>query len=215
MLAVTLLLCPLTALAQVDQHFLVTRVVDGDTVDVERIGRLRLIGVDTPETVDPRRPVQFFGKEASDFLKKMLDGRKVRLEYDQTRKDAYNRTLAYLFLPDGTLVNAEIIRQGYGFALTRFPFRRLEEFRRLEQEAREAGRGLWAPERVIEVPSRRLDATPASSPRAATVYVTRTGTKYHAAGCRHLARSQIPMALADAARQFGLCAVCGPPRVSR
>lgn len=121
----------------------VERVVDGDTVILERLGRVRLIGVNTPETVDPRRPVERFGAEASVFLKELLTGARVRVEYDQERTDRYGRTLAYLFLPDGTFVNEEIIRRGYGFAYTRFPFRYLERFRQREREAREAGAGLW------------------------------------------------------------------------
>ena len=68
----------------------VVRVVDGDTLDVERIGVVRLIGVDTPETVDPRKSVQYFGRDASDFLTKLVDGKRVRLEYDQQRKDTFN-----------------------------------------------------------------------------------------------------------------------------
>jgi micrococcal nuclease len=123
--------------------FEVQRVVDGDTVVLERIGRVRLIGVDTPESVDPRRPVERFGREASEFLKRLAGGRRVRLEYDQTRKDRYDRTLAYLFLEDGTFVNEEIIRRGFGFAYTRYPFRYLERFRRAEREARRARVGLW------------------------------------------------------------------------
>ncbi len=74
----------------------------------------------------------------------MVQGKRVRLEYDWERRDKYGRTLAYFYLEDGTFLNSEIIRQGYGFAYTRFPFKYLEEFRKLEQEAREAGRGLWA-----------------------------------------------------------------------
>ncbi len=121
----------------------VTRVVDGDTIILNGRERVRLIGVDTPETVDPRRPVQYFGKEASAFTKRMVEGKKVRLEYDQTRKDRYGRTLAYVYLEDGTFLNAEIVKQGYGHAYTRFPFRYLEDFRRYESEARKAGKGLW------------------------------------------------------------------------
>ena len=121
----------------------VTRVVDGDTIILDGNERVRLIGVDTPETVDPRRPVQYFGKEASAFTKRMVEGKKVRLEFDQTRKDRYGRTLAYIYLEDGTHLNAEIVKRGYGHAYTRFPFRYLEEFRRYQREAREAGRGLW------------------------------------------------------------------------
>ena len=123
---------------------LVERVIDGDTVVVRGVGRVRLIGVDTPETVDPRRPVEFFGREASAFTKRLLEGQQVRLEYDRERTDRYGRTLAYVYLRDGTFANAEIVRRGYGHAYTRFPFRHLDRFRRLEREAREAGRGLWA-----------------------------------------------------------------------
>ena len=125
---------------------MVERVVDGDTIIVAGVGRVRLIGVDTPETVDPRRPVQFFGREASAFARHLLEGKRVRLEFDQRRTDRYGRTLAYVWLPDGPMANAEIIRLGFGHAYTRFPFRYLEEFRRLEREARLAGHGLWGAE---------------------------------------------------------------------
>ena len=119
------------------------RVVDGDTIIVRGVGRVRLIGVDTPETVHPRRPVECFGKEASAFAQRLLHAQRVRLEYDQERTDRYGRTLAYVYLSSGTLANAEIIRQGYGHAYTRFPFRYLDEFRQYEREARQGGRGLW------------------------------------------------------------------------
>jgi micrococcal nuclease len=120
------------------------RAVDGDTLELDGGERVRLIGVDTPETVDPRRPVQYFGKEASAFTRRMAQGRSVRLEYDQDTRDRYGRTLAYVYLEDGTFLNAEIIRQGYGHAYTRFPFRYQDQFLALEREAREQERGLWA-----------------------------------------------------------------------
>jgi micrococcal nuclease len=123
---------------------LCVRAVDGDTLELDGGERVRLIGVDTPETVDPRRPVQYFGKEASAFTHRMAQGRSVRLEYDQDTRDRYGRTLAYVYLQDGTFLNAEIIRQGYGHAYTRFPFRYQAEFLALEREARAQGRGLWA-----------------------------------------------------------------------
>jgi len=183
----------------------VERVVDGDTIVVHGVGLVRLIGVDTPETVDPRKPVEFFGKEATAFTSRLVLGKTVRLEYDWERKDKYGRTLAYVYLPDGTLLNAEILRQGYGHAYTQYPFKLLEEFRALEREAREAGRGLWA----APTASSRV-ATPRDDP-STTVYVTRTGTRYHRAGCRHLARSQIPMSLAEAMKRYTPCQVCKPP----
>jgi len=120
-----------------------TRVADGDTIILDGYERVRLIGVDTPEISHPRKPVQFFAKKASEFTRKLVLNKKVRLEYDQERKDKYGRTLAYVFLEDGTFLNAEIIKQGYGFAYTRYPFKYLEEFRKYEREARESGRGLW------------------------------------------------------------------------
>lgn len=119
------------------------RVVDGDTIVLDSNERVRLIGVDTPETVHPSKPVEFFGKEASAFTKRTVEGKKVRLEYDWQRKDKYGRTLAYVYLSDGTFLNAEIIKQGYGHAYTKFPFKYLETFRKYEREAREQGRGLW------------------------------------------------------------------------
>ncbi len=122
------------------------RVVDGDTIDVNIRGkkeRVRLIGVDTPETKHPKKPVQRFGKEAYLFTKEIVEKKEVRLEFDQQRRDKYGRLLAYVYLMDGTFLNAEIIKQGYGFAYTRYPFKYLEEFRGYEREARENKRGLW------------------------------------------------------------------------
>ena len=202
----TLLLICLSLLPAVAQAQVVTRVVDGDTIIVWSVGSVRLIGVDTPETVGPRKPVQYFGAEASAFTKSLAQDKTVRLEYDTQRTDKYDRTLAYVYLPDGALLNAEIIRQGYGHAYTVFPFRYVDQFRGYEREAREARRGLWATAAVAPV-----SATPAAASPDEVVYVTRTGTKYHRAGCRHLARSQIPMALKDAVKQFGPCSVCQPP----
>ena len=123
-----------------------TRVIDGDTIVVDIKGKqekVRLIGVDTPETKHPKKPVERFGKEAYLFTKEMVEGKEVRLESDQQRRDRYGRLLAYVYLMDGTFLNAEIIKQGYGFAYTRYPFKYLEKFRGYEREARENKRGLW------------------------------------------------------------------------
>jgi len=120
------------------------RVVDGDTLVLDGDERIRLIGVDTPESVDPRRPVEQFGKEAAAFTRRLAEGRRVRLEFDQERRDHYGRTLAYVYLEDGTFLNAVIIRQEYGHAYTRFPFRYSDDFRAYEREARTQRRGLWA-----------------------------------------------------------------------
>ncbi|MFH1800605.1 MAG: thermonuclease family protein [Candidatus Omnitrophota bacterium] len=122
----------------------VARCVDGDTIKLSNGEKVRLIGVDTPELHHPSKPVQYFAEEAYQFVKKLMEGKEIRLEYDWEKKDKYGRTLAYVYRDsDGLFLNAEIIKQGYGFAYTRFPFKRLEEFRKLEQEAREKQLGLW------------------------------------------------------------------------
>ena len=141
------LIIPFTVIAQ-DYH-ICSRAVDGDTIIVNIDGkkeRVRLIGVDTPETKHPKKPVEYYGKEASAFTKQRVEGKKVRLEYDQQRRDKYGRLLAYVYLEDATFLNAEIIKQGYGFAYTRFPFKYLDDFREYEKEARENKRGLWSGE---------------------------------------------------------------------
>ncbi len=121
----------------------VLRVIDGDTLELSGGERVRLIGIDTPETVHPNKPVEYFGKEASQFTKTMVEGINVKLKFDQQLRDKYGRLLAYVFLEDGTFLNAEIIKQGYGHAYTRFPFKYLEEFREYERAAREHNKGLW------------------------------------------------------------------------
>ncbi|MDB5164188.1 MAG: hypothetical protein JWS12_806 [Candidatus Saccharibacteria bacterium] len=126
----------------------VTEFVDGDTIGVNMNGngeKVRLIGVDTPETHDPRKPVQCFGLAAASFTKQLIGKSAVRLEADpiNTNRDRYNRLLRYVYLPDNRLVNAEIIKQGYGFAYLSFPFTKADEFRQYETNARSANLGLW------------------------------------------------------------------------
>lgn len=127
----------------------VTEFADGDTIQVDMNGHtetIRFIGVDTPETQDPRTSVQCFGRAASDFTKNLIGTNDVRLEADptNTNRDRYNRLLRYVYLPDGRLVNSEIIRAGYGFAYVLFPFEKMEEFRAYENQAREQNAGLWS-----------------------------------------------------------------------
>lgn len=120
------------------------RVIDGDTIVLDGGERVRMIGVDTPEKNDARPEVRRLAAVATEFTGRLCARQLVRLEYDFQRYDRYGRTLAYVYREDGTFVNAEIVRQGYGFAYTRFPFRYLEDFRAYEREARAARRGLWA-----------------------------------------------------------------------
>ena len=128
----------------------VVRVVDGDTVDVLLNGetvRVRLIGINTPETVDPRKPVECFGKEASARAKELFEGKEVQMETDpsQSLYDKYGRLLTYLFLPDGTNVNELMIREGYAHEYTyHLPYKYQQDFKAAEKEARLSARGLWA-----------------------------------------------------------------------
>jgi len=131
----------------------VVAVVDGDTLRVSLPGgtrTVRLLGVDTPELGREDRVAEYLAQEAAAFTRDLAHGRSVRLETDPEAdtQDVYGRALRYVFLPDGRLLNAMIIAEGFGHADTRFPFARLEEFRELEREARESGRGLWDPDAV-------------------------------------------------------------------
>ena len=106
--------------------------MDGDTVVLLVDGvpvKVRLIGIDTPETVHPSKPVEHYGKEASAFTRNLLRGESVYLKYGQERIDRYGRVLGYLYrAPDGLFVNAEIIRQGYGHAYVKYPFKHMDRF---------------------------------------------------------------------------------------
>jgi len=126
---------------------LVTQVVDGDTIRVGRGWRnttVLLLGVDAPETVHPDKPMEFFGPEASEFTKKTLKGKKVHLEFESLNQmDKYGRLLGYVFLSDGSLFNAELIKRGYASVIAPSYSRYYNEFLKYEQEARAAGRGIW------------------------------------------------------------------------
>jgi micrococcal nuclease len=132
---------------QVRGEALVTRVVDGDTVEVELEGReldVRLIGIDTPETVKPGAPVECFGPEASAFTTRRLEGNTVRLEFDVELVDPFDRTLAYVWVGD-ELFNETLVREGYALVTT-FPpnVRYVDRFVSAQRSAREEGLGLWS-----------------------------------------------------------------------
>jgi micrococcal nuclease len=125
----------------------VARVIDGDTFEAALPGGgrddIRLIGVDTPETVKPDTPVQCYGERASHFSHKLLEGQPVRLRLGVERRDVYGRLLAYVRL-HGRLVNGALVRRGLARSLTIPPNDRLAPlFKHLELRAARAGRGLW------------------------------------------------------------------------
>lgn len=179
-LVITLLLVGLTGLgqqlswfeqpvSQIEQQnpglYEVIRFSDGDTITVDMNGQketIRMIGVDTPETHDPDVPVQCYGPAASAYTKNLIGTQKVRLEADPTNqnRDRYDRLLRYVYLPDGRLVQAELIKNGYGFAYTLFPFTKKDAFVKLESDAKTNSKGLWGNCTVTEE-NRRKQTDPA------------------------------------------------------
>ncbi len=131
--------------------YIVTRVIDGDTFDVSLNGttqRIRTIGMDTPETVDPRKPVQCFGKESSNKASELLLNKKVRLDLDPTQgdKDIYARLLRYVYREDGLFFNKTMIEEGYAHEYTyNIPYKFQSDFKAAQQTAKEKQVGLWSP----------------------------------------------------------------------
>lgn len=136
----------------VKTFYKVNHVVDGDTIEItmnDRKEKIRFIGINTPETVDPRKSVECFGKEASDRMKELADGQLVYLEYDDTQgmRDKYDRLLAYVYLEDGQMLNRKMVAEGYAHEYTyNLPYKYQKEFRELQNFARTQGRGLWSPD---------------------------------------------------------------------
>ncbi|MCE9586008.1 thermonuclease family protein [Candidatus Uhrbacteria bacterium] len=141
--------------ATTSTNALAIRAVDGDTIEVLLDGsavnvKVRLLGIDTPESVDPRKPVQCFGKEASKHTAELVEGKRVRLDADPKADevDKYGRLLRNVILSDGIDLNAELVADGYAHAYLSYPLdaRRKAELTRLQEEAKAAQRGLWNPE---------------------------------------------------------------------
>ncbi len=160
-IALTLLLIlpliPTISLSQDYDYYSVKRVVDGTTLLLKDGQRLRLIGVDTPVYVSKKlrsdaersgrdiKTISKLANKASDFVKSLVEpGDKIVVKYDRQRVDKCGRILGYVYLEDGTFLNAEIVKQGYGRVCTRFPFKYLDDFRRYEREAREHKKGIWS-----------------------------------------------------------------------
>jgi micrococcal nuclease len=145
-----LLIFVLGIAAQHNSNFIpVSKVVDGDTFWVRHPNgteeKIRLIGINTPEARNTgRTQVEYFGKEATVFAKRILEGNRVRLEYDAQRYDRYKRTLAYVYLEDGTFFNALLVQEGYAQVSTYPPNVKHEAtFLKLQREARTRKKGMW------------------------------------------------------------------------
>jgi micrococcal nuclease len=135
----------------------VKKAIDGDTLKLSTGEHVRLIGIDTPESRynsklerdssrsrKDMKSIISMGKEAANFTKDLVEGKKVRLEFDTQKRDKYGRLLAYAYLEDGTFVNAKIIEEGYAQAMTIPPnVKYSDKFVKLQRQARESGKGLW------------------------------------------------------------------------
>jgi len=145
----------------------VVKVVDGDTINVEIDGTVyavRYIGIDCPETTHPYEPVEWMGPEATEANRQLVENKIVYLEKDVSETDRYGRLLRYVFLADGTFVNAELVRLGYAQSVTYAPdVRHQNLFLKMQQEAMEAERGLWGP---TPAPRPMPTATPVPPPPA-------------------------------------------------
>ncbi len=138
----------------------VIRIVDGDTIEVVMVSDphetelLRLLGVDTPETVHPSLPIQFFGPEATQFTKNMCLGVPVilHLQKDGPERGTYGRLLVYVELPDGKVLNEVIIENGFGYSYTKYPHEYTARYNALQLDAVNAKRGLWATVKFNDLP---------------------------------------------------------------
>lgn len=141
-----------------NEYLIVSKVIDGDTFKMSNGEKVRLIGIDTPEKYDSdkldresknsgrdKETIQKLGEEASLYVKNLVEGKRVKLvrEDDYRDRDKYGRLLRYVYLEDGTFINAKIIEDGYANVYNDAEITKIDEFRRLEQEARQNKRGLW------------------------------------------------------------------------
>lgn len=137
-----------TTLSDQPGLYSINHFVDGDTIAVNmngKVEKVRLVGVDTPETHKPNTPVQCYGPAAAAFTKATIGNNRVRLVSDSlsTDRDRYDRLLRYVYLPDGTLVNEKLVQNGYGFYYPYFPFTKSKQFAADQQAAMAANKGLW------------------------------------------------------------------------
>ena len=155
--ASTPLLVPFFAMAGTTPHrsdpVLVRSVLDGDTIDVAGVGRVRLLGIDAPELAHGRGTAAPFAYEAREKLIALVLHRWVRLEADAERVDGYNRHLAYVVREDGLFVNAELVREGLARVAARTPLVRLAELQRAEADAQRSRHGMWGQAPPLHAPS--------------------------------------------------------------
>lgn len=184
----------------------IARVIDGDTFKMADGTTVRLIGIDAPEQ----------DEQSTRHLQELIEGKEITLQFERDRIDKYGRTLAFAILPDSADAGERMVADGFALAYLKYPCSKTDRYLSVEGEARKAGRGVWAGHFWTGIPpSQQITPTPIANPKAETgitVYITRTGTKYHRAGCRYLSKSMIPISLEEAKARYGPCSVCKPPQ---
>jgi len=170
---------------------LAVRVIDGDTLEIEGGQKVRYIGIDTPETVDPRKPVQCFGVEASNRNKQLVEGKRIRLEKDVSETDKYNRLLRYVYVDD-VFINLKLVQDGFAYSST-FPpdVKYQNQFTEAQRLAREQGKGLWGACPASTTPV--ATQTPATQPSSCNIKgnISSGGKIYHLPGCASYDKTEI------------------------
>lgn len=177
----------------------IVRVIDGDTIEIEGGEKIRYIGIDAPETVDPRKSAQCFGVEAYNKNRELVESKMARLEKDITNRDKYNRLLRYVWVGD-TFVNLELIKQGFAYSYSYPPdVKYQDQFIKSQQEAREAKRGLWNSCPAVAPAQTKTFAPQENNPSGSCLIkgnINSSGEKiYHLPGCSYYEKTKI-----DAAR---------------
>lgn len=199
----------------------VTRVVDGDTIIVDFNGkeeRVRLIGVDTPESVHPDATKNVKeGKIASNFTKEKLEGKEIALEFDVQERDHYGRLLAYVWF-NGTMFNKTLLKEGYAQIATYPPnVKYVDDFTKIQKEARESNKGLWSNNIFNAESNKNTSSANPGIVKTTGVYVgSIQSDKYHSPSCRHakniLEVNEIWFDTIEEAKKLGYqpCGVCKP-----
>jgi micrococcal nuclease len=218
--------------AQPPDYYRVNRVIGADTIEVDRVGLVRMIGVEIPD----ERKYPLNAQSARAFTEKSLAGQLVRLEFDPANaergnKDSAGYRLAYVYKQDGSLFNAELIKQGYAFVRVSEPFKLVDDFRAFERDAMQAMRGVWGTsgsavataaspatenkKKLTPLLPSELDPklppppAPAPSPGDVIVFVSLSDHMYHKAGCEYLGKKKQAIRLADArSAGYAACSRC-------
>jgi micrococcal nuclease len=181
----------------VEEEFKVVNVVDGDTIKLENGDVVRYIGIDAPETVHPSKPVQCFGKEASDKNEELVEGKEVRLVKDISETDKYGRLLRYVYIDD-IFVNDYLVRNGFANSSSYPPdVKYQDQFKQAEEEARNNKRGLWADDAC------KVDQKPTASPIPIDPPTTSSSTSSYTCDCSKTCAQM--SSCAEAQYQLNVC----------